>query len=324
MGRLPADKRAAALRLQLPEWSPFRSSGYAVGWTPQGVALVWCWDQERLDAALAAQGLKPGTLALIPESALRPAAEQDGLRLLASLQGFEVQHWQGGELLASRWWPARPTAPELLAFQRDCNLLDASEVAALAPLDIAMARDPWVALSSPAGSGGLLAAPELAAYGLVCLALGVPAVSLAVDQWRLHQAAQKASAELAQQTERSKDVLVAREAALDAVQQARALEGLQRYPAPLVLMVAVARALPEDGSVFVKEWEMSDGKLRLLLASAAADISGAEYVRALEQSRLFGDVKIVTQADPRQMAFVMALRTQDALDEGLSRPQKGG
>lgn len=77
-------------------------------------------------------------------------------------------------------------------------------------------------------------------------------------------------------------------------------------------MLAIARALPEGGAQ-LREWEQNDGKLRLLLVSPGADLLGADHVRALEQTGLFNDIKIVTQSDPRQMVFVTSLKPNSAL-----------
>lgn len=312
--RLPADKRAPALALQLPQWSPYRLSDYAIVWSATGHAMVWCWDRERLKSELTKLGKNQTFPAVLPETVLR-APQHQGLRVLACLEGFEAQQWGDGQLLVSRWWPQRPSAAELLAFQRDCSVDDAQAPAAQAmePQSAPLAQRPWAKLTSPRAPSGLLAVNEMAAYALLSLALGLPALALLVGQLRLGQAREGVRAELAQLSERSRDVLAVREQALEAALQLRAIHELQRFPPPLVHMVAIARALPESSGAFLKEWELADGKLKILLASPGAEISGAQYVRALEQASLFPDVKIITQPDPRQIGFLMTLRTQEAL-----------
>jgi hypothetical protein len=59
---------------------------------------------------------------------------------------------------------------------------------------------------------------------------------------------------------------------------------------------------------------MSDGQFKILVVSPEASISGTAYISALEQSHLFADLKMITQLDPKQMQFSMALRTQQALN----------
>lgn len=309
LSRLPANKRASALNLQLPQWSPYRDSGYAVAWS-DGVASVWCWDQAPIDAALVARGLKPHSLRKIPETLLRPR-QAEGFSLLACLDGFEGQCWGASQLLASRWWPALPDAAALLAFQRDANLpLDQQLTTALVQ-DLALQARPWAAFGGARADVAEVSTPEMLVYSLLALALGLPAMAMGVDQYRLGQAIAARQAEIARLSEQSKPLLDARDTALAALQQIKALDALQPFPSPLVLMVAVARALPE--AVFLKEWEMSDGQLKILVSSPEANISGSAYVSALEQSRLFADIKMITQPEPKQMGFAMGLRSQQAL-----------
>ena len=313
LSRLPPPKRASALALQLPGWSPFIDTDYAIAWSDAGWAAVWAWSRSDLAAALSAHDLTERGLRYLPETTLRGRGA-DGVRLLQGLDGFEAQYWLDGDLLASRWWPSPPDAAALVAFQRDCGLGADTIRTQIEPTQTELADKPWTPLSPVGGGGGLIAAPELVVYGVLALALGVPGLALAVDQLRLVQARSEARDELARESERSKGVLTARDAALAAADQLKALRDLNPYPAPLVQMTAVARALPEDGSVWVREWDFSDGKLRLLLSTASGEIGGSEHVRALEQTGMFTELKVLTQADPRQMAFTMSVKPHSALN----------
>lgn len=313
--RLPAGKRASALALQLPAWAPYADPDYAISWRSgefDGQANVWCWDRANVTARLQAYGLAGRAFAIVPESALRPSLG-DGVHLLRCIEGFEAQHWRRGELLNSRWWANQPVASAQLAFQRDCGLLP-DELREDLPLqDFPLARKAETALVPAGRSSGSLKWAELATYGVLVLALGLPGLFMLVQQWRLTQARSAADSELAQVSERAKGILSAREVALDAADQVRALVDLETYPGPLVYMLAMARSLPEGGGSIVREWEMNEGKLRIVVASPTQEISGAEHVKALEQTGLFTDVKIITDADPRQMVFTMTLKPQAAL-----------
>ncbi len=323
LSRLPPPKRASALALQLPGWSPFRDPDYAIAWSDTGWASVWAWSRTDLVATLSAHQMTERSLRCLPETALRGRGP-DGVRLLRGLDGFEAQHWLEGNLLASRWWPNAPDAAALVAFQRDCGLGGDTIRSQIELTQTVLANKPWTPLSPAGGGGGLIAAPELAVYGVLALALGVPGLALAVDHLRLVQARSEARDELARESERSKGVLTARDAALAAADQLKALRDLHPYPAPLVQMTAVARALPENGSVWVREWDFSDGKLRLLLSTASGEIGGSEHVRALEQTGMFTDLKILTQVDPRQMAFTMSVKPQSALALALAAEPTSG
>ncbi len=320
--RLPAARRSSALALHLQSWSPFAQADWAVAWTDGGWAQVWCWDRAALMARLSAQTPPVKPTRAVPETALRgPGA--DGLRLCEALDGYEGGQWLAGELLASRWWRQLPSPGEWLAFQRDCGLapeqLTAMPEAERPPL----AARPWRPLEGAGGAAGALGTAELATYGALLLALGIPLLALAVGQVRLAQATAAAQAELATQTTRSQTVITARETALTAAEQLRGLQELQPYPPPLVLMQAIARALPDSAGVSAREWELNEGRLRLLLVASSGEIAGSELVRALELTGLFGDIKILTQADARQIGFMLTLRAQSALALPPDGPASG-
>lgn len=313
LSRLPESKRSAALNLQVQGWSPFSQTDGVVAWTPKGEARVWCWDAAELQAAWQAGGRGMPMPRTVPETCLYPAVE-DGVRLQACQQGFEAQCWRSGQLQSSRWWSSRPSAGELLSFQRDCGLPVEEQAAELPVVPAVLGRRPWAPLSRLGARSGQLAGSELLAYASLAVALAVPAAYLTVQQVRLSQARATAEAELAREAARSQGMASARNDALTSADQARALIELQPYPPPLVHMLAIARSMPEKSGATIKEWEQNEGKLRLLLvAPPGADIVGADHVRGLEQTGLFENVKILTQADPRQMAFTMEFKPQAAL-----------
>ena len=312
LSRLPADKRRAALGLQLPQWSPYRDSDYAVSWA-EGVAMVWCWDRAIVEEALRTQGRSAKGLRTMPESLLHPP-QADGVRLLFCMDGFEAQCWRASLLVASRWWPQAPNAQALLSFQRDCNLRQEEQQVDVNVQNLSLLDRPWCAFSAGStADGGAVNSVEMVFYAVLILVLGLPAMALGFEQYRLARAADALTGEIAQMSQQSGPLLQARSAALAIQDQIRSLDGLQRFPVPLTLMVAVARALP-DGGAFVKEWEMSDGKLKILIGSPTAEIAGAASVSALEKSGLFTEVKLITQANPKQMGFAMLIRTQESLD----------
>lgn len=314
LARVPVAKRGAALSLQLGEWSPFAEFDHAVAWSPSGHAMVWCWDQAALRtawSAVSARRLPPA----VPESALRPVPPSgSGVRLLQTIEGFEAQSWHEGEILACRWWPALPSDEDTSMFLRDAGLA-ANEVGPwLTPQILPLAARPSVALSRAGQSGGAGGLGEAAIYAALVVSVVVPSAVLGVEHSRVLRAQAQVVAELQREAERSKGILDARNAALTAIDQASVLIDLQAFPPPLMLMSGVATELPPAAATTLREWDMSDGKLRLLFESNSGEISGAEHVRALERTTLFDDIKIVTQADPRQVAFQMTLRNRAALN----------
>lgn len=311
LSRLPQNKRGSALRLQLQAWTPYVEPDFAVVWRPDGRAMVWAWDASALKSELASLTGRDRPVRLLPETLLQSIG-RDGLRLLAGLDGFEVQQWGGGVLTASRWWSSRPSDGELSSFIRDCGPLDSPSL----PWEFeqtTLRERPWGQISRVDGDAGGLSAPERVTYAIVVLALGAPALVLAVDQIKLTSMRSSLDADLEAKTERAKGWLEMREQAMLSLEQSRAIYELQPFPQPLVHMAAIARALPQDSLATLKEWELSDGRLRVLFSVPSGEISGSETVRVLERTGLFSDVKILGQGDPRQMAFSMQLKRQTDL-----------
>lgn len=317
LSKVPANRRGAALALQLSEWAPFDDADHVAVWSPEGRASVWCWDRAALAAAWSAAS--PAALPpVLPESLLRPPPAGAALRVLRALDGCEAQAWgEGGELLASRWWPAAPSPDEARLFLRDAGFA-AGDVPAgwPQPQDLPLADAPWgrPARAGQAPGGG--SAAEAAVFALLAISVLVPAAWLATDHLRLHRAQALVDADIERESQRSREILDARSAALGAVDEARAIVNLAPYPSPLQLMSVLAAELPAPGVSSLREWEQTEGRLRILVGVATGEVSGAEHVRALERSGLFDDIKIVTQSDPKLMGFVMTLRTRAALAAG--------
>lgn len=308
LSRLPATKRKAALALQLPQWSPFPDSAYAIVWQ-DGFAGVWCWDNSRIEAEIRKHGRQPKSQQKIPESLLRPAA-QDGLRLLKCLEGVEGQYWQDAQLMASRWWPQAPNAHDWLSFQRDCGIPVEQQQAAVTAQDLPLQTHPWGKISALSGAADQLPLAEAALYGALILALGLPTLYLGLHRYQINSAIADSKGKLAAIREKASPLFDAREKALESLARIKAIYALEHYPPPLSLMAAVAQALPKDGS-FVREWDMTGNQLKITVNSPNSSIVGTTYVEALEKAGPFADVKIITNADPKLMAFAITILPLD-------------
>ncbi len=319
LGRLPANKRRSALKLQLLQWSPFASSGHAVVWQ-DGMASVWCWDRAAVDGRVAESGRKE-RFSVIPETLLRTPS-QEGLRLIECLDGVEAQYWNQAQLLHSRWWPQAPAPSELLAFQRDCSLALHEQQPQMPLQEIALAARAWAPFSGVDAAPGEMALPEMALYASLALALGLPAIALSIGQLRVAGAVKERQQQIAQLRSASRAVLEARDVALTAQSRLNTIQGLQQFTDPLGLMVGVTRALPVQGA-YLKEWDVADGRLKILVVSPTAEVSGAAYVSALEHSGLFTRVKIVTQVDPRQIGFSMDIVPRAELAPSAAQAMSG-
>jgi hypothetical protein len=315
LGHIPPAKRSAALRLTLPTWAPFHDPDSVVAWA-DGIATVWCWDRKQVQALLQQQGYAGKPFAFIlPESLLKPP-QRDGLRLVQTLDGVEAQHWRTGHLLASRWWPRSPDDTAWQAFQRDCGIEPDLQQALPAAQAIEWLPRPWAQVEASGLADSRVALWEQAVHLALLAAVAVALTAMTLREVQLAHALQDGQNQLDEFKRLSAPLLKAREDALAALARMSQIDGLQRYPSPLSMMAAIAQALPEQGAT-LREWEMADGKLKLLVGTTGASLTGADVVAALEKTRLFSGVKVVTQADPRQIGFVMDLRSLRELETGV-------
>lgn len=97
---------AKAARVYAEVHAPFASTGFIVLRAANG-AGIWYWDREKLKA------FEPiGQVS--PESVWRSPG--DGWHVLACVDGYEAQYWQGGDLLASTWRRQSFTVAQWSAF----------------------------------------------------------------------------------------------------------------------------------------------------------------------------------------------------------------
>lgn len=311
LSRLPAAKRKAALALQLPQWSPYSDSGYAIVWQ-QGFASVWCWDNSRIDAVIAQHDRNPKTQQKIPESLLREPLS-NGSRLIRCLDGVEGQFWQDGQLIASRWWPQPPDVHGWLSFQRDCGIDAGQQADTVSIQDLPMQAQPWGKISVQPGSGAGIPAAEAIFYCVLALALGLPAIYLGLQHVQISRATAARNAELAAIKQQASPLFAAREQAMASLARLKTIYALERYPQPLVLMAPVAQTLSKDGA-YVREWSMIEDKLKITVSSPTNNIAGTAYVEALQKAGPFAEVRIITNADPKLMTFAMTVLPLDSTD----------
>ena len=287
---------------------------------------MWCWDQAALRATLDQHGATDLPLEhVLPETLLQaPLTAEEGqagptLRLVHGLDGFEAQAWVAGQLVGSRWWPEAPDAAQWLAFQRGLDLHGVEPGAGVPPpqplpaaVTLPSPQQPWLAQAWASvhglGQAGQAALNRIErwAYPLLVVLCAVPATWLAWREVQLRQATAYVRSQLEDARAGAATLLDAREQALATRARMQAIEQLQPLPQPLQLMAALARALPpeaQEAGVNVKEWEINGSKLRVLLASPQTPLAGAQLVAALESTHLLSRVNMLTQADPRQMAF---------------------
>lgn len=255
-------KNFAAIKAR--EWAPFSEVGFHAHLTDDA-AHIWSWDGARIRDAMAANGVRPGRVAVLPETAVE-ARGADGLRLVDCLEGLEGQFWSEGELKASRWWPEMPTRQQWLEFQRAGGVA-VDPLSEIPPAETLSWRSRQWTNSGEGWAFGVerrgrevaiaAAAVLLAAYAYVGGSLVHNQASLAAVEDRLRSAEQ-----------RSAPVVLDRKQALANQEFLAGFAKLNPYPSQLALFARVAAQLPKNGARLTA-WSYQDGELQFTVTSPA-------------------------------------------------------
>lgn len=259
---IPLAERLAALRLQAAAWKPFDHTAARLVLTTQG-GLAIAWDADAAHQHLLAQGLTPERCVLLPETLAQPALSE-GLRLVAAAEGFEAQHWDDGELLASRWWPAPLTDADWQDFLRGSGASREGTASSKAPEAVRLEAmtTAWAkhyALEPSADSDRLTEHRLLLAGGL---ALSLTAGALAHQAWDARTDERRLQQQIAELKATAGEVLNARDATLATVQEVEKLANWFAAPQPIDVIAHLNDTLARSG-VQIKELELERDKLRL-------------------------------------------------------------
>ena len=299
-------QRNQALRIQIRQWSPYANTDQYVVWDHEN-ALVWAWDADRLNADIAGQNLRSESTRVIPESLLHPPL-LSGLRLVACLDGFEGQLWQGSLPVHSRWWPNPPNDKEWLNFQRDGGINPDQTHGVPLVQTLPWLKRPWAKTNDLGRGGGLSLPYEALVIRLGVVLLTVFTIWFAIELVKTRQSIGKLKADLADAGQIAQPLVEARRKSLDALARIEALQSTNPFPAQLALLAAVANNLPKDGA-YLNEWEYQNGKLKITIA-LPNKLSSSLVVKKLGDTGWFRNV----QAGPSNDASTLTL-TMEALPQ---------
>lgn len=294
-----------ALSLSITQWSPFATTGRYIVFGATG-AMVWIWDQEKIESCLAAQ-LLPLETAVVPEP-LFYSALLDGVRLLKTKEGFDAQVWVGGELLESIGLTSVPTKRQITILQASFPMLDIADLDK--QVEASFTEEVW-------GKNHANKEIKLSQQAWIAI-IGVMAVYFISLSWQLLNlgmlmfATGNIKAEVANYKSQIGEVIDAREAAYKDVAIANALNAhLNAIPQTQVL-AGVLEKIPRNGTV-LERWSYQDGDLSLTLKGKAFD--PRYYVQAFESIPFISTVS--TQAD--QTRGQLTIKAKVAVEEmGLS------
>jgi len=274
-------KDAAALKAR--EWAPYLEPGFHVHLTGDA-ARIWVWDDARVKDAMAAAGVRPGRVAVFPETALQARAA-DGLHLIDCLEGVEGQLWTEGELTASRWWAETPSPGQWLEFQRATGML----VQALP--QVPPAEQPVWSSRSWTSTGGRLGLERrsreaaIAGAGALLAAYAYLGGSVAHDALALSDIENR----LVDAQRRSAPAIADRERALANFDFLAGFHKLDPYPSQLAILARVAEKLPSNGAQLAS-WTYQQGDLQFTVFSPSSAADMLFYVKTYSSVEGFTDV----------------------------------
>ena len=299
LASVPQKNRAQALQLELAQWTPFSHPAYYVGWNG-AQALIWAWDNEKVGAAIAAQGQKPARVEVLPETLLQTPLHS-GPCLARCIDGFEGQLWRSGKLQNSRWWPQPPSAQEWLMFQRDAGVPPDEQLQEVPTARGGVLADQaWL---NAAGQADSAVVYEQLAYAAIALALLLPTLWYGSQWYHLQDSTRQLGEKRQAMQAEATPIAQARSQALDAQARIQSLSKLSPYPDQLVLIAKLTQILPQDKSM-LKDWDFQNGQLKFTL-TGQSDISATHTIGLLQQAGAFRDVKALPGRDPKSVTFQM-------------------
>ena len=316
---IPRSRRAAAVALRIPVWSPFERFGHYCAWS-DATAMVWFWNADAVEADPVLLGLRergaahPGTppadVRMLPETVLY-SQRPDGVHVQACREGFDLQCWRAGALVDSIWLPERPDADRVGAFRARHAGDDESPAAGAAAVPEtsapALAADPWTAPFKPRD---WLIANERA---LVVAALAVFAALAAFQEaryWRYDLGHAAAAAELRAIDAQLAPVLDARDALVALNGRNGFLARALTVPSQAELMLEMDRALPSQATRF-RSWRYQQRDLAVMLAGGAI-ADPVAIVANLQAVPMFADVR-PGRSDRDGLEIRLRVAPEDAL-----------
>lgn len=271
---VPRAKRAAALQLKLPVWSPFVNTGYHCVWH-EAEAMIWLWDRDEVAPRVAASDFAEyaDRLRQRPETVFYPRRD-DGVCVQECSSGFELQSWRAGVLEDSFWLPERPDDARLGAFLRSQGIAD--DTAAVAWQPATPGADPWA--SAVTVRQWLVANEWPLTVGALAI-LAAAALGYEARYQKALLAVADVEAEFEARQQELAPVLAARNEMLRLQQRIGALADVLGQPSQARLMAVVDSALPSAAARF-QRWRYQQGELRVLVADPGLDTVAT--VEALE------------------------------------------
>jgi hypothetical protein len=295
LAHVASSERRAVVRNLLLAWAPFDQAEYRVVWQGDS-ALAVAWDRAVVDALIASAPWS-GSPTLWPETFLREPPTQDGLRVVACLEGVEAQLWRGTTLHATRWWPRAPDPDDAQGWLRSLGAgADAAPVLPdIAP--VAWRRRPWADLQSLDGLSSTMSRLERVTVGAALVGLSALTGAQMHEAWAAYEARQAAQRDHQRLLLEAAPVLAARDRAEVLAREAQGLADQMNSAAPLDVLLHLSDVLPPRG-VTLKELDLAWPQLRLAL-ELAPELQRSALVKDLQSGGWLSKVAEVRDISSR-------------------------
>jgi hypothetical protein len=283
---IPENKRNAVLRVQVRRWAPFPQVKYVAQWSANK-ASVYAWNDEEVKRTIAEAGLSERRCIVYPETFIR-APQQNGVRLIAAIEGFEGQVWQQGFLAFSRWWPKTPSQLEWDMFLRSAGLpLDqyGGRVPDISPSEFL--EGPWLKKDGHLGAAwSALDEPRYAAAAALLIAgpfiyFTAEYATLAVAKVGVENQVETLSVE----TQGLRKLRAEAIANLDEIEDYLSLEVYPNHYETMVVGVSLLQNL----NIKIAEWTYDVGTLSMTLRSQN-ELDPTHLITTFEKSGAFTNV----------------------------------
>lgn len=274
-------ERADFARMQAARLAPFESTGSNA--VVRGNRLMlWFWDEHEVEQALRAAGVTTAHRRTVVETLLQGAPEGEGSVRVACIGGIDVQTRRGGAIETSEWLadPAVQAAPSR--------------------------RVPWSHELLAGGTRWRLRGDPTQALIVGAVAALAFGAGHAAYWWGSLQGAQQRLDTLSTQAEE-------RTASLGSAAEARRRSGEDRAwvdayrgaaaSVRLEELLAALTPVLEHHGVAIREIEMRQDEVRLVLASAGVEIDVPNLLRALSRVPGLADVQLRQAADTALATF---------------------
>jgi len=274
-------RRHEAAKLSARARTPISDPAFYFDWGPDRIG-IWSWPRSLTAELSDFEG------EVLPETVLHPPLE-DGARLVVAMDGFEGQVWRYRQLVASRWWPQRPSLFEWSAFLRASRVPETPQDAPQPLEPVLLARpanpQPYTALLDRLKA---VSWRDGAALAIVCLL--VPGLFL-FGQWaQLSQSRSALTAELAELSTETAEISAARQAAQSASNELAAYAATLNRRHPAALLASVSEELARF-SIRLDSFEQTENDLTLVMQTSD-DFAPESLVRAMENNPLMNNVRL--------------------------------